>query len=75
MTIKYYIALFVLLTGCSTTADTPIKDRVDNTAHKKIFELDLTDQGISSEGGSIKLFKKKKYCNLELSLYGESGQQ
>ena len=63
MTIKSYVALFVFLAGYSTITNTPVKDRVDNTARKKIFELDLTDQGISSEGGGIELFKEKEYCN------------
>lgn len=46
MTIKSYVALFVFLAGYSTITNTPVKDKVDNTARKKIFELDLTDQGI-----------------------------
>ena len=75
MTIKSYVALFVFLASCSTITNTPVKDKLDNTARKKIFELDLTDPSISSEGGGIELFKEKEYCNLELSLYGESGQQ
>lgn len=46
-----------------------------NVTQKKVFELDLTDQGVSPEGGGIELFKDKKYCLLVVSLYGETGQE
>lgn len=66
--IKLIISFFFLLTGCNLSATT-------NMSPKKIYELDLTDQGISPEGGGIELKKEKNYCSLILSLYGESGQE
>ncbi|MDC4653304.1 hypothetical protein NQ805_00215 [Acinetobacter baumannii] len=65
---KLIISFVILLTGCNLSAKT-------NPPSKKIYELDLTDQGISPEGGGIKLQKVKNYCSLILSLYGESGQE
>lgn len=41
----------------------------------KIFELDLTDEQISTEGGAIELKKGRNNCSLILNLYSESGQE
>lgn len=49
-------------------------DSQNVNAHEKIFELDLTDEGLSTEGGGIELRKYKDYCILSLNLYGELGQ-
>lgn len=67
--IKRSMLFFLLfLMGCNISANT-------NAIQKKVFELDLTDQGVSPEGGGIELFKDKKYCLLVVSLYGESRQE
>lgn len=50
--IKLIISFFFLLTGCNLSAKT-------NMSPKKIYELDLTDQGVSPEGGGIELKKRK----------------
>ena len=42
---------------------------------KKIFELDLTDEKISTQGGGIEVLKSKNYCILVFNLYGEMGQE
>ncbi|WP_445116375.1 hypothetical protein [Acinetobacter sp. WZC-1] len=42
---------------------------------KKIFELDLTDERVSTQGGDIEVLKSKNYCILVLNLYGEMGQE
>ncbi|MBJ9720651.1 hypothetical protein I5515_02425 [Acinetobacter calcoaceticus] len=65
---KLIVSFFIFLTGCNLSANT-------NLSPKKIYELDLTDQGISPEGGGIELKKEKNYCSLILSLYEESGQE
>ena len=65
---KISVVFFVFLVGCNISANT-------NVTQKKVFELDLTDQGVSPEGGGIELFKDKKYCLLVVSLYGETGQE
>lgn len=41
--------------------------------NKKIFELNLTNEEISAEGGEVELYEYKDYCILLLNLYGESG--
>lgn len=60
--------LCVFLTGCNLFAK-------PNLAVKKLFELDLTDSGISAEGGQIELNKKGNHCFIDLSIYGETGQE
>ena len=65
---KISVVFFVFLVGCNISSNT-------NVTQKKVFELDLTDQGVSPEGGGIELFKDKKYCLLVVSLYGETGQE
>lgn len=42
---------------------------------EKIFELDLTDEAISSQGGGLEVLKSKSYCILVFNLYGEMGQE
>lgn len=46
-----------------------------NDLPKRIFELDLTDEKVSTQGGGLELFRAKNYCILTLSLYGEMGQE
>ena len=65
--IKIILFTCVFLTGCNLSAK-------PNLSAKKLFELDLTDSGISAEGG-IELNKKGDYCFIVLSLYGETGQE
>ena len=64
---KFYILLLIFLAACNSSANPNIKN--------KVFELDLTDEQISAEGGGIELYKDKKYCHLILNLYGEAGQE
>lgn len=66
--IKIIFFTCVFLTGCNLFAK-------PNLSVKKLFELDLTDSGISAEGGEIELNKKGNYCFIVLSLYGETGQE
>ncbi|OBY73993.1 hypothetical protein [Acinetobacter gyllenbergii] len=64
---KSYILLLIFLAACNSSANQDIKN--------KVFELDLTDEQISAEGGGIELYKGKNSCHLILNLYGESGQE
>ncbi|MGJ8756675.1 hypothetical protein ACSFV5_02090 [Acinetobacter sp. HC8-3S] len=66
--VKITTIIFIFLTGCNLSAKT-------NPPSEKVFELDLTNQGISSEGGGIELEKSGKNCLLILSIYGETGQE
>lgn len=66
--IKIFLFTCVFLTGCNLSAK-------PNLSAKKLFELDLTDSGISAEGGGIELNKKGDYCFIVLSLFGETGQE
>ncbi len=66
--INLFLLTFILLTGCNLSAKTTLSS-------KKIFELDLTDQEISEEGGGIELVKQGDSCLLILSIYGENGQE
>ena len=68
MLTKFYILLLIFLAACNSSANQNIKKN-------KIFELDLTDEQISAEGGGIELYKDKNYCHLILNLYGESGKE
>ncbi|UJA05853.1 hypothetical protein F9230_16525 [Acinetobacter johnsonii] len=65
---KTYIFLFIFLVACSSSAK-------QNTQKNKIFELDLTNEQISTEGGTIELKKIGSNCSLVLNLYNESGQE
>ena len=65
---KFYILLLIFLAACNSSANQDIKKN-------KVFELDLTDEQISTEGGGIELYKDKNYCRLILNLYGESSQE
>ena len=42
---------------------------------KKIFELDLTEEKVSTQGGGLEVLKAKDYCILSFKLYGEMGQE
>lgn len=42
---------------------------------EKFFELDLTDEEISYQGGGLEVLKSKGYCILVFNLYGEMGQE
>lgn len=66
--IKIILFTSVFLTGCNLSAKPSLST-------KKLFELDLTNNGISAEGGGIELNKKGNYCFILLSLYGEYGQE
>ena len=66
--VKIITTIFILLIGCNLSAKT-------NFFSEKVFELDLTDKKISSEGGGIELEKNKGGCLLILSVYGETGQE
>lgn len=46
-----------------------------NHLPQKIYELDLSDQGISTQGGGLTLFKAKNHCILQLNVYAEMGQE
>lgn len=65
---KTYIFLFIFLVACSSSAN-------QNTQKNKIFELDLTNEQISAEGGAIELQKSGNNCSLILNIYNESGQE
>ena len=59
---KTYIFLFIFLVACSSSAN-------QNTQKNKIFELDLTNEQISAEGGAIELQKSGNNCSLILNIY------
>lgn len=46
-----------------------------NLMYEKFFELDLTDQEISPEGGVIELFKNRSFCLLRVKLYDNYGKK
>lgn len=62
---KTYIFLFIFLVACSSSAN-------QNTQKNKIFELDLTNEQISAEGGAIELQKSGNNCSLILNIYNRS---
>lgn len=68
---KFYIILLIFLTACNSSANQSIRKNIE----EKLFELDLTNEGISAEGGGIELHKNKNFCSLLLNIYGENGQE
>lgn len=67
---KSWFFLLTFLVACNITENQNVKANESN-----IFSLDLTDEGISSEGGGIELHKEGKFCLLLLNVYEESGQE
>lgn len=65
---KIILFTCVFLTGCNLSAKSSL-------SVEKLFNLDLTENGISAEGGEVELSKKGKYCFIVLSIYEESGQE
>lgn len=63
------LAIFLMFISLSSSA------AIANKLPQKIFELDLTDQSISTQGGGLLLFKTKNDCILRFDLYGEMGQE
>ncbi len=68
---KFYIILLIFLTACNSSANQSIRKNIE----EKVFELDLTNEGISAEGGGIELYKDRNFCSLLLNIYGENGQK
>lgn len=68
---KFYIILLIFLTACNGSANQSIRKNIE----EKVFELDLTNEGISAEGGGIELYKDRNFCSLLLNIYGENGQE
>jgi hypothetical protein len=68
---KCYIILLIFLTACNSSANQSIRKNIE----EKVFELDLTNEGISAEGGGIELYKDRNFCSLLLNIYGENGQE
>lgn len=68
---KFYIILLIFLTACNSSANQSIRKNIE----EKVFELDLTNEGISAEGGRIELYKDRNFCSLLLNIYGENGQE
>lgn len=68
---KFYIILLIFLTACNSSANQSIRKNIE----EKVFELDLTNEGISAEGGGIELYKDRNFCSLLLNIYGENGQE
>ena len=68
---KFYIILLIFLTACNSSANQSIRKNIE----EKVFELDLTNEGISAEGGGIELYKDRNFCLLLLNIYGENGQE
>lgn len=66
--VNLFLLTFILLTGCNLSAKTILSP-------KEVFELDLTDQGISEEGGGIELVTHGDSCLLILNIYRESDQE
>lgn len=67
--IRLALPMLLMLISLNLSAALP------NKLPKKIFELDLTDQGISTQGGGLTLLKANNYCILRFDLYGEMGQE
>lgn len=61
----------MFLTACNSSANQSIRKNIE----EKVFELDLTNEGISAEGGGIELYKDRNFCSLLLNIYGENGQE
>lgn len=68
---KFYIILLIFLTACNSSANQSIRKNIE----EKVFKLDLTNEGISAEGGGIELYKDRNFCSLLLNIYGENGQE
>lgn len=68
---KFYIILLIFLTACNSSANQSIRKNIE----EKVFQLDLTNEGISAEGGGIELYKDRNFCSLLLNIYGENGQE
>ncbi|MGE8537754.1 MAG: hypothetical protein ACN6NI_00585 [Acinetobacter sp.] len=68
---KFYIILLIFLTACNSSANQSIRKNIE----EKVFELDLTNEGISAEGGGIELYKDRNFCSLLLNIYGENSQE
>lgn len=68
---KFYIILLIFLTACNSSANQSIRKNIE----EKVFELDLTNEGISAEGGGIELYKDRNFCSLLLNIYRENGQE
>ena len=66
--VNLFLLTFILLTGCNLSAKTILSS-------KKVFELDLTDQGISNEGSGIELITHGESCLLILNIYRDSDQE
>lgn len=67
--IKFFNFFLLLIISLNTFATeiTPLP--------KKIFELDLTEEKVSTQGGGLEVLKAKDYCILSFKLYGEMGQE
>lgn len=68
--IKSFLLLLIFLSGCNISVDNnPI------ISSKKIYEKELIDKNLSLEGGSIELYSNELFCNMVVSIYGETGQE
>ena len=58
----------------SSLAEANVTHLISEKPQPILFELDLNDEEVSTEGASLKLYQNKYVCLLNYSLYGETGQ-
>lgn len=66
--VKYIFAFLVLVSSNIYAVEM-------KSLPKKIFELNLTDEKVSTQGGGLEVLRSKGYCILVFNLYGELGKE
>ena len=62
--------------GCgSSNTDTASKENLFKSESKKIYEFNLTDQQISSQGGILELYQNNGLCTLRTELFSDYGKE
>lgn len=68
-----FLGILALLSiGCSSSnTDTTSKENLSKMESKKIYELNLTDQQVSSQGGIVELYQNNGLCTLRTELLSD----
>lgn len=71
----YFLGILALASiGCSSS-NTASKENLSKSESKKIYELNLTDQQISSQGGVLELYQNNGLCTLRIELLSDYGKE